>query len=154
MPLYLVQHGRCLPKAEDPEQGLSIKGRDETSLIANVAKNYNVQVGRIFHSGKKRARQTAEIFSEIIIASHGIAKLDGLKPLDDVVGIATTLKPETQTMIVGHLPFMEKLVSQLLTGASIHRIFAFQNSGIVCLDREEGITTWHIKWSFMPNILS
>jgi len=34
MALYVVQHGKSLPKADDPEKGLSEEGIRETQLIA------------------------------------------------------------------------------------------------------------------------
>ncbi len=59
MSIYLVQHGLSLPKDIDPEKGLSEKGAADVNRIAEVAQGYGVQVSRIVHSGKKRARETA-----------------------------------------------------------------------------------------------
>jgi phosphohistidine phosphatase len=53
-------------------------------------------------------------------------------------------------MVVGHLPFMEKLVSYLSAGLVDKRVYKFQNSGIVCLDRENN--DWFIKWTLNPDI--
>ena len=60
MALYLVQHGKSLPKDQDAEQGLSQEGMADVERIAGVAQGYGVRVRTIQHSGKKRARQTAE----------------------------------------------------------------------------------------------
>ena len=57
MSVFLVQHGLSLPKTEDPEKGLSEKGREETLKIAQVAAGYGVKISKIFHSGKKRAHR-------------------------------------------------------------------------------------------------
>jgi phosphohistidine phosphatase len=65
MALFLVQHGKSLPKEKDPDRGLSRQGIEETRAMAGVAQKQNVQVSRIIHSGKKRALQTAEIFMKI-----------------------------------------------------------------------------------------
>jgi len=62
MSLYLIQHGKSLPKDKDPQKGLSQEGIAETERIAQVAKGYAIGVSMITHSGKTRARQTAEIF--------------------------------------------------------------------------------------------
>ena len=56
-------------------------------------------------------------------------------------------------MLVGHLPFMERLTSHLITGSSENLVFKFQNGGIVCLDQDPGTDTWFIKWALMPNIV-
>ena len=53
-------------------------------------------------------------------------------------------------MLVGHLPFLSRLASYLVTGDPERPIFQFQNAGIVCLSRTgEG---WAIKWSLSPRI--
>ena len=67
MALYIVQHGKGLPKGADPEQGLSPEGAGEVEKIAGVAKGYNVNVSEIVHSGKKRAKQTAEILAASLV---------------------------------------------------------------------------------------
>jgi phosphohistidine phosphatase len=55
-------------------------------------------------------------------------------------------------MLVGHLPFMERLAAQLVAGSQATPIIKFQNSGIVCLDRVEGAITWVIQWALVPNL--
>ena len=150
MALYLVQHGIALSKAEDPERGLSDQGRAETERIASVAAGYSVEVRRIEHSGKKRAQQTADIIAHALSPSQGVGRREGIAPMDDVAAVALNLNPAADLMLVGHLPFMERLAGHLITGDAARRVFKFQNSGIVCLDRDEG--NWFVKWALMPNI--
>jgi phosphohistidine phosphatase len=152
MALYLVQHGRSLPKEMDPEQGLSETGITETQTIARVAAGYRVAVKRIHHSIKTRARQTAEIFAEALHPADGVHQIDGIKPMDDVAGIAPGLKPEDALMLVGHLPFMARLTAYLVAGRTEPPVFKFQNSGIVCLDRQPDEDSWQIVWTLMPHI--
>lgn len=152
MPVYLVQHGLSRPKEEDPERSLSDKGEEEVRLIGGVAQNYRVAVKTIFHSGKKRAEQTAGIFSELLTPSGGCHKRDGLAPMDDVKAVADKLQPDSGLMLVGHLPFMEKLLSVLVTGEEVFTPFKFQNGGIVCVDKGEDDNHWHVKWALMPNV--
>ncbi|MCD6306463.1 MAG: phosphohistidine phosphatase SixA [Deltaproteobacteria bacterium] len=152
MAIYLVQHGRNLPKDQDPEQGLSPRGIDDVKRIAGLARGYEVPVASIVHSGKKRALQTAEIFCEALNPPQGIKQMDGLKPLDDVAAVAGGLKPESGLMIVGHLPFMERLASFLINGDTNRPVFKFQNGGIVCLDQAPGGNGWVIKWTLTPEI--
>jgi phosphohistidine phosphatase len=152
MALYLVQHGKSLSKEVDPEQGLSEAGIAETRNIAGVAAGYNVPVRRIHHSVKTRARQTAEIFAEALHPADGVHQVDGIKPMDDVAAIAPGLRPEDALMLVGHLPFMARLTAYLVTGNIEPPVFKFQNSGIVCLDRQPDETNWQIIWTLMPQI--
>ncbi len=152
MALFLVQHGRNFSKTEDPDQGLTPEGMTETWRIAEVAKGYRVPVNRIIHSGKKRARQTAEIFAEFLNPPEGIFQAEGLKPLDDPGVFAEILKPEDGLMLVGHLPFLEKLTAFLITGDTDIHVFRFQNGGILCLDNYPDTDKWTVRWALMPEI--
>jgi phosphohistidine phosphatase len=152
MALFLVQHGKSLPKHEDPKKGLSSEGIAETKRIAEVAKAYKILVSGITHSGKTRARQTAEIFESILKPEQGIRESSGLNPLDDVTAFADKIDNTANRMLVGHLPFMERMTSFLITGSMETPVFKFQNSGIVCLDKYPTTPFWVIKWTLMPNI--
>lgn len=152
MAIFLVQHGKSLPKEMDPDQGLSEQGISDVKHIAKLAKEFGIQVTDINHSGKTRARMTAEIFASELAPKNGIHVIDGVAPLDDVDVFANTINTSENRMIIGHLPFMERLVSYLITGSQETPVFKFQNGGIVCLDRYPETESWIIKWSLMPNI--
>jgi len=150
MALFLVQHGKSLPKEEDPDQGLSKDGFAETQKMAALAAENYIQVNRIIHSGKKRALQTAEIFVKALEPEAGIVKGPNLAPLDDVAIFASTVKNEENIMVVGHLPFMERLISHLVTGSGEIPVIKFQNSAIICLDTEDVSEPWFIRWAQFP----
>ena len=152
MALFLVQHGKSLPKDQDPDQGLSEEGFSDTERIARVAKDYQVSIACIQHSGKKRALQTARIFASVLNLPRGVQERSGLKPLDDVIPLADTLESEQNLMLVGHLPFMQRLTSYLITGSIDIPVFKFQNSGIVCLEKHRDIGSWMIRWTLTPDI--
>jgi phosphohistidine phosphatase len=151
MALFLVQHGESLPKDEDPNQGLSRRGVVVTEAVATIAAEQNVQVSRIIHSGKKRALQTAEIFMRALEPEDGTIKGHGLAPMDDVTAFAAALDHDENIMVVGHLPFMEKLVSHLVAGIPEKRLIRFHNSGIICLDTEDEAESWFISWALYPS---
>jgi phosphohistidine phosphatase len=152
MALYLVQHGKSLPQDQDPDQGLSEDGTTETDRIASLAQDYGVNVSQIRHSVKTRARQTAEILASALKPQNGIQEISGIKPMDDVAACAAKIDPEENVMLVGHLPFMERIASYLITGSIDQAVIKFQNSGIVCLDKDPETQSWVIKWTLMPNI--
>jgi len=152
MALFLVQHGESLPKEEDPNQGLSKQGIKETEAVAAIASEQNIQVSRIIHSGKKRALETAEIFLKVLEPEDGIMKGHGLAPLDDVAAFAATIDIGENVMIVGHLPFMERLVSHLVVGSPEKVVVKFQNSGIVCLDTEGDDKSFFVRWAIFPRL--
>ncbi len=152
MALFLVQHGKSLSKDIDPEQDLSKEGILEVERIANTAKRNGIRVSRIEHSEKKRAQRTAEIFASALNPRDGVQERSGLKPLDDVTAIADQISSKDNLMLVGHLPFMERLTSYLITGSTDKPVFKFQNGGILCMDQDVDTHTWFIKWALMPYI--
>lgn len=154
MAIYLIQHGVSESKEIDPNRGLNDTGRKETELIAQVAKGYGIKVNQIVHSGKKRAEQTAAIYHAALSVSSQLQAISGINPLDDVQGFGENIRPEDNTMVVGHMPFMQRLVSFLTTGSEEIRVYQFQNSGIVCLDMSviDGKRDWFIKWTLNPTI--
>ena len=152
MALFLVQHGKNLTKEIDADRPLSDEGRETVERIAKTAANYKVSVSYIKHSGKIRAKQTAEIMASFLKPKTGVQESSGLNPMDPVEDLAGSLTGEEEMMLVGHLPFMERLVSYLITGSIEKTVIKFQNGGIVCLDKDRENETWHIKWTLMPEI--
>ena len=76
----------------------------------------------------------------------------GLNPHDDVAAFAATLSVRDNLMVVGHLPFMERLVSYLITGTPEKSVIRFRNGGIVCLEYNRMENTWAIRWVLTPEI--
>ena len=152
MAVYLVQHGKSLPKSEDPEKGLSAQGKMDTERIAGVALGYRVHVSRMIHSGKKRARETAEILATVLSPENGVEPCSGMNPMDDVRPFAERLRLDQDIMLVGHLPFLERLIGLLVCGNPEQTVFKVQNSGIVCIDRVPEIENPVIRWALMPAI--
>ncbi|MCD6138753.1 MAG: histidine phosphatase family protein, partial [Deltaproteobacteria bacterium] len=82
MKLYLVQHAEAKKKDEDPQRPLSEKGwTDIKKVAAFAAEQANIKVSNIMHSGKTRARQTAEAMADYLTPPEGIRKEEGLEPL-------------------------------------------------------------------------
>jgi len=153
MKLYLVQHAKAASKEEDPEQGLTEEGRSEIERTAGFIKPLNLQVEYLWHSGKKRAEQTAQILADAVNAKT-LAVHEGLEPNDDVKAIEKDLiSSEGDIMIVGHMPFLSKLASLLLTSLESARMIRFKNSGIVCLNYSDE-HQWQFDWTVTPQIIA
>jgi phosphohistidine phosphatase len=153
MPLYLVRHGEAHSEAADPNRSLTEAGMATVDGMAQRATVFKIPVSQIFHSGKTRARQTAEIFFNYLKPSVGTMEIKAIKPYDDVTKIAPELDPDLNTMLVGHNPFLERLVSYLITGSQDKLIIKFQTGGNVCLDQIAKNGSWYIKWALMPNMM-
>jgi len=149
MALYLVRHGESVPEKINPECPLSDRGLVEVERMAVMAIGREIELTKIFHSGKKRALQTAIILKEYLNPLFGLEPSRGLNPNDDIFYILGLTGKTENIMIVGHLPFLGKLVSYLVTGDEVDPVFQFPTAGIVCLDKDDK-GKWEIKWTLMP----
>jgi len=134
--LYFAQHGIALSKDKNPDRPLSDTGIAQTKTVAECFIRSNLTINQIFHSGKLRAQQTAEIFASIL-------NIDTPSPIknfsaNDDVKLATAGLNIEGALYVGHLPQLEKLVSYLLCQDENAKIIQFQNSAIVCLKKNNG----------------
>ncbi|MHC4365800.1 MAG: phosphohistidine phosphatase SixA [Planctomycetota bacterium] len=154
MKLYLVQHATAVPKEINSDRPLTEQGRHDTEKVAAFVKPLNIAVEYLWHSQKTRAAQTAEILSEVIEVKTAQAGRDGLARNDDVVPLSDELAALARDiMIVGHLPFLGKLASLLLTGSESANTVAFKNSGIVYLSCSEQ-SQWQVHWVITPELLA
>ena len=123
MELYLVQHGEAMREEEDPVRPLSDKGLKSLEKVSRFLDGIGVSVVRIFHSGKLRAKQTAEKLGEVVVSSEGVKETDGLKPLDDPVIWGDKLIEESgSVMLVGHLPHLSRLCGFLFVVILIEKL--------------------------------
>jgi len=154
MNLYLVQHAEARSEQEDPERSLTEKGWNDIRKVSSfIAKQTGIQVNRILHSGKTRARQTAEALAEQLKPVQGIRIADGLDPLANPLTWAKRLDDmDEDIMLVGHLPHLSKLAALLLCGNENKEIVKFQNAGVVCLGKDE-YCAWSVQWIVIPKIL-
>ena len=148
MKLLLVQHGEAVEDTVDPARPLSPAGERDVRALAAACSRFAVQVGEIVHSGKLRARQTAEILGEAL--SLPVRASAGLDPLDPVRPLARECGEWTEDRaIVGHLPFLGRLATLLLAGREDPPAVAFQRGGMVCLERREP-GEWCLLWTCFP----
>jgi phosphohistidine phosphatase len=150
--LYLVQHGEARSENEDPQRALSPNGENEVRKVAQAAKHMALTPSKIFHSRKLRAGQTAEILAEAL--GKPVEAVNGLAPMDNVQPWVNRIaRGEEELMLVGHLPFMEKITSFLITGDEESRPVLFRFGAIVCLEQKED-QRWGIRWILTPEMVS
>jgi phosphohistidine phosphatase len=153
MELYLVQHGEATPKEANPARPLAERGRADVLRVARAVHAAGVAVSAIFHSGKLRAQQTAEIIAAELQVAQEPAVLDGLSPNDDPATVAAALDSlQLPAMLVGHLPHMSRLCSLLLTGDPEQLTVRFRMGGIVCLTKEDS-EAWRVGWMLTPQVI-
>ncbi len=152
MKLYPIQHGEAAPEEVDPSRPLTAKGRSDLQKTAFFLKGAGVAPNLILHSGKTRARQTAEIISAQLGPDCQVREREGLGPNDSVLALAKEISgTRDDLMIVGHLPFLGKLASLLLSGSESKNGVAFRQGGVVCLQRNED-QSWQVAWMVTPEL--
>lgn len=152
MRLYLVQHGEASLKEVDPNRPLTKKGKEDVSRMAEFLKKSGIRVIATWHSEKLRAIQTAQILGEAV--SVEIVKQEGLAPNDPVDKWLEELNTRVKdVMIVGHLPFLEKLASRLLTERESSQIVTFKPGAVACLRREDAGEKWSLAWTKLPELV-
>lgn len=153
MKLYLVQHGEACIKDVDPERPLTERGREDIDRLAAFLKQAGIRADRVIHSGKLRALQTAEQLCKRIAPGIVLEVSDSIKPNDDPK-IFDLLSDggDKDTFIVGHLPFMAKLVSHLTVEDEERLLAAYVPGSVVCLESVND-TRWQINWMIRPELL-
>jgi len=153
MRLYLVQHGDAVPKDVDPDRPLSDQGRADIKRLTVWLSRQNVQVAQILHSGKSRAKETAEILRPLLESPDQIFKGQGLAPNDSPEAFLRQLRdPKKDLLIAGHMPFLARTVSQALTGAPDLQLVEFLPGSVAGIERSDR-ATWHLFIFAQPEFL-
>ncbi len=148
--LYFTQHGLAVDKTENPERPLSEKGKQQTQAMADKLHATGTQITHIFHSGKSRAAETAEIFAKTLQVEN-VSAVDYLSPMEDVKQFAQKAAINN-ALYVGHLPHLEKLVAYLVTGNENISVLNFQNSAVACVQQTHEL--YRLQWFITPDFAS
>ena len=153
MIMYLVQHGEAKSEEEDQERRLTEKGIGEVQKVANFLRPLKLTVNAIWRSGKPRSQQTGELLAKAIGTLDRIVQREGLGPKDQVTATKEALQQTSgNVMIVGHLPFLGKLVGLLVTGNEEAEIVEFHFGSVVCIEQRND-EKWKIAWMIRPALL-
>lgn len=149
MKLVLVQHGVALPKDQDPDRPLTEAGRQAVDALSTFLSQAGELPRHIYHSGKTRARQTAETLS----VGRAPQARDDLAPDADPAAFAREAGTwGANAMVVGHQPFLGKLASLLLSGDETAIAIDFQPGTAVCVERDDA-DGWRLAWMVRPELL-
>ncbi|MCK5162018.1 MAG: phosphohistidine phosphatase SixA, partial [Candidatus Aureabacteria bacterium] len=149
--IYIVRHGKAVSGNKNPHRPLSKEGKKETKIIASLLKKSQISPDAIWHSGKPRAEETAEIFKDILCVKENCIKREGLLPNDHVESIEKDIIGLNESiMIVSHIPFVERMARLLL--GSVSSPLVFEPSAAACFQAEEK-RSWRLKWLINPHII-
>ena len=146
-----MRHGEALSPQVDPEQGLTDNGKLKIEHVADHLKENGVTFKHIFHSAKKRARETAEIMAKTISPEIKPVLQLNITP-NDVPGliIDEINSWNEDTLITSHLPFVPNLMTSLTGQDAYLSAISFETGTIVCLERNDN-GVWGVIWATSPS---
>lgn len=154
MKLYLVRHGEAVPSEVDPACPLSERGRAEVERMAGFMRQARIGVARVIHSGRLRAQQTAEILAAQVAPDATLETCDLLAPGAPPQRFALEVaRLDSDALVVGHLPFLAKLVALLVTGEEDRTIVDYPPGTVVCL-KQNTDGAWSMAWMMRPSLLA
>jgi phosphohistidine phosphatase len=113
----------------------------EVESLAHGAAEHGVKPAMIWHSGKLRAKQTAEAFWRACNPLAVISAVRGLQPSDPTVWIVDALQERGESpsdiMLVGHFPQLPQLLAHLMSGNKEATPATFPVNGLVALEKPE-----------------
>ena len=155
MHVYLVHHVAAKPKDEDPKRPLSDSGREDIKRMASFLARSGVKASRVIHSDKLRALETAMHLAEVLgpgnIVEESTIPIASNDPIDELFAAIDDWTEDT--IIAGHLPFMSKLASRLVTGNEDETVVHFKPGSVACLERGENGDGWTVQWFVRPELL-
>lgn len=146
MQLFLVHHGDAVGPDIDPRRPLSSKGREAVERAAAEAALRGARPALVWHSGKLRARQTAEAFWRACNPLAELSATPDLQPDDPPAWMGDRLRGEARDILIaGHFPHLARLLD-LLLGAREPGRQAFPPHGVVALETRDEGAGWAELW--------
>jgi phosphohistidine phosphatase len=140
--LFLIHHGEAVGPELDPRRPLSPRGHVQAERVAADAASRGARPLVVWHSGKLRAKQTAEAFWRACNPLAEFAATRDVQPDDPPQRIRDRLRAESRDVaIAGHFPHLPRLVALLVGGAE-----NFPPHGMVALATDDEGTTWREVW--------
>ena len=118
MRALLVHHADAVGPDVDPQRPLSTLGRHQAAEMAKALAQTGFVPAAIWHSGKLRARETAEAFLRACAPFAQFKMIRGLQPEDPPEWLRDELAAEDRdVLLVGHMPHIARLTALLSGGA-------------------------------------
>jgi phosphohistidine phosphatase len=143
--IFLVHHADAVGPDVDAQRPLSAAGRAHAQRLAAEAATRGVKPDAVWHSGKLRARQTADVFRRACNPRAEFAVIRGLRPDDPPGEIKARLAGERRpVMLVGHMPGLPRLLHDLLGLGEDTPARSFPQHGLIALEAADGV--WLERW--------
>jgi phosphohistidine phosphatase len=129
MRVYLLHHAEAVGPEVDSGRPLSSRGQRQAEWLAGEAAGRGVAPAAIWHSGKLRARQTAEcVLRRVPFAEFRMVR--GLRPEDPPGWMRDELAAEERdVLLAGHMPNLAAIAHLLLpdlAGFPLHSLIGLE----------------------------
>jgi phosphohistidine phosphatase len=144
MKLSLLRHGIAADRGSaeyenDSERPLTPKGDRRMRRIGKGIQAVGLSYDLILSSPYLRAKQTAEIVAQVLSAPEGVMLAETLTPEGNprqlIEALRTDHRERQDVLLVGHEPYLSRLISTLLTGGPNLSV-AMKRGGLCALDVE------------------
>lgn len=153
MELYFVRHGEADANVPDTDGGppLNEIGLGHVRRCASFAARLQVRVAEIRHSDRLRAIQTAQEFERALGCPR--RQVVGLGPDDDINPLRREAAGLRQNvMIVGHIPYLNRIAGALLAQDESMPIAVFHPASLIRLDRRDD-GRWSLQLVMPPGVM-
>ncbi len=143
MNLFFLRHAKAHPRGPkfrpDSKRPLTREGEDKIYDVARGIKKLRVKFDLILTSPCVRALRTAEILAEVykskkMFVTHNLTPESA--PEDAIKELNENFASLENIVLVGHEPYMSRLISVLLTGGPDTAI-EFKKAGLCCVTVKE-----------------
>lgn len=146
-----MRHGEAYDAQVQTQRPLTEKGKQGVARVVDTLAKNNINIADIFHSGVLRAQQTAEIVARTINFQNKLQVMPQLNKPDAIDIIIDKINGFVDdTLLVGHIPVMPLLVSELITNEPDQEIVLFEPASLVCLEKLDN--GWGIEWVIKPSL--
>ncbi|MGK2859287.1 MAG: phosphohistidine phosphatase SixA [Thermoanaerobaculia bacterium] len=150
MKVYLMRHGEAVAKQGDSEPALTLNGERQADDSARTLAKRGATIDVIYHSHKRRARETARIVASKLSPPRGTETREGLGPNEDFFSLAQDIEElETPALFISHLPLLDQLAGLLVEGNAGAIPVGFSTGEVACLERSAP-GEWRVAWKHRP----
>lgn len=163
MKLYLLRHGIAVERIGGPihsdfQRPLTEEGTAELYLVGAALKRLNVKADLIVSSPLVRAKQTAEVISEVLNCGKDIEITEALAPggsASDVYKVLRNFSSLPEIFLVGHEPDIGRLAGTLLWSGPEFDM-PFKKAGICRIDIGDVPPSYpgRLKWFLTPKVMT
>ena len=163
MDLFILRHGEAGQRVStgrgDFQRSLTTAGQKEVSDIAKSLKELGTKFDVVITSPLKRAHQTAAIVAKTLKIEKKMQDWAELSPEGnriDLYNKLSHLKQQSLVLVVGHEPYLSKMVSEIIFDGNYGGRIALKKSGLARIRIISSTPKFQgeLRWLLTPKLLS